>query len=70
MFGAHLVLHLMYDNMESANVANHRQNGYATAKIDSDVWFKSKESFMALVCKAFERLYDEMKNERQPDGKS
>lgn len=60
-FDATIVMHLVYGNSVSANVAGHKQNGYATAKCKHPVWFKSKDAFMGFVCKAFEQFYDEMK---------
>tara|TARA_Y100000310_G_scaffold298247_1_gene332039 strand:+ start:775 stop:975 length:201 start_codon:yes stop_codon:yes gene_type:complete len=60
-FGAKLVLHLVYDNEESAQVAQHRQHGYANASCSESRWFQNKESFMGLVCEAFERFWEEMK---------
>lgn len=61
-FGAQIVLHVVYDNQQSANVAGHKQHGYVVAKATDPAWFKSKDAFMGLVIKAFERFYDEMKN--------
>jgi hypothetical protein len=61
-FSAKLVLHLIYENEKSARMAGHRRHGYATASVDQPIWFQSKDSFMALVCKVFEQFYDEMKN--------
>lgn len=60
-FGASIIVHLVYDNDDSAKVAGHKINGYATAKVTSPNWFKSKDTFMGLICSAFERFYDEMK---------
>lgn len=60
-FGAQIVVHVLYDNDESAKVAGHLTHSYATAKISSANWFKSKEAFMGLIIKSFEALYDEMK---------
>lgn len=67
-FEATFVLHLVYSNPESASVAGHRTNGYATAKVTSPRWFKSKDAFMAAVCKAFEDFYDSMKVGNGRDG--
>jgi hypothetical protein len=58
---AKLVLHLVYGDAQSAGVAGHRLNGYATATISDSRWLESKDAFMGAVCDAFERLYDEMK---------
>lgn len=63
-FKATAVLHLMYDNDESAALLGHKRNGYATAICKEPNWFQNKDTFMAFVCKAFEQFYDEMKNER------
>ena len=60
-FGAKLILHLLYDNQQSADVASHKRQGYATASVASKEWFQSKEAFMAVVLKAFENFYEEMK---------
>ena len=59
---AKLVLHLVYGNAESAKVAGHKLNGYATASITDSRWLESKDAFMGAVCNAFERLYEEMKD--------
>tara|TARA_Y100001937_G_scaffold115091_1_gene165533 strand:- start:2460 stop:2666 length:207 start_codon:yes stop_codon:yes gene_type:complete len=58
---AKLVLHLVYGDEQSASVAGHRMNGYATASISDSRWLESKDAFMGAVCNAFERMYDEMK---------
>jgi hypothetical protein len=58
---AKMVLHIVYSNEESAKVAGHRMNGYATASIHDPRWLESKDAFMGAVCNAFERMYDEMK---------
>jgi len=59
-FEAKLVLHLVYTNEESAAVAGHRTNGYATATVKDPRWFQSKDAFMGAVCKVFEQFYEEM----------
>lgn len=60
-FEAKIVLHLLYTNRSSAAVAGHKQNDYAVAKVNDKRWFENKDAFMALICKAFERFWDEMK---------
>lgn len=64
-FGATLVLHINYNSEESASVAGHRLNGFATVQAKAHEYFKSKEAFMGMICTAFERFYDEMKNDRK-----
>jgi len=59
---AKIVLHLVYADAESAKVAGHRMNGYATATITDSRWLESKDAFMGAVCHAFERFYDEMRS--------
>ena len=54
-------MHLVYQDAESASVAGHKTHGHAIASVESPEWFKSKDAFMALVIKAFEKFYDEMK---------
>lgn len=58
---AKMVIHLIYSDEESASIAGHRMNGYATATISDPRWLASKDAFMGAVCTAFERMYDEMK---------
>lgn len=60
-FEAKVVLHLVYSNAESANHAGHRQHGYITATISDKRWFSSKDAFMAAMCKAFDKVWEEMK---------
>lgn len=67
-FKATLVLHLLYANEQSAAVAGHRIQGYATANVDSPVWFQNKDAFMGMVCKAFEDLWESMKNGQRSNG--
>lgn len=69
-FGAKLILHLVYKDAESAKVAGHIVNGYANVDIPVKAYFESKEAFMGLICKAFERFYEEMKVGRQNQGVS
>ena len=69
-FGAQLIVHLLYDDERSAAVAGHKHHGYATTKVTHPEWFKSKDAFMGLVCKAFERFYDEMMLHGPDDSKS
>lgn len=59
-------MHLVYQDAQSSSVAGHRQHGHAIASVESAEWFKSKDAFMALVLKSFERLYDEMKLGQAP----
>lgn len=59
-------MHLVYQDAQSASVAGHRQHGHAIASVESAEWFKSKDAFMALILKSFERLYDEMKLGQAP----
>ena len=65
-FDASIVIHLVYGNTESARVAGHIQNGYATAKCKHPAWFESKDAFMGFVCKAFEQFWEEMKDGNRP----
>jgi len=58
-----MLLHLVYQDAKSASVAGHKQHSHAVVSVENSDWFKSKEAFMALVLKAFERMYDEMKIE-------
>lgn len=60
-FSVRLVLHIVYANAASAAFVGHKQHGYAVADIEHQAWFESKEAYLAAVCKAFERLWDEMK---------
>ena len=55
------MLHVVYDNAQSAEVAGHKQHAYANAHVKGAGWFQSKDAFMAAVCDAFEKMYDEMK---------
>jgi hypothetical protein len=59
----------VYSNEQSAKVAGHRQHGYVVASIRDSRWFRSKDAFMAAMCQAFERLWEEMKvGSTRPDG--
>lgn len=60
-FGAKLVVHLVYDNQKSADLNGHKKNEYAIVNVQERAWFASKEAFMGLVIKSFERLWEEMK---------
>lgn len=61
-FGAQVVMHVVYDTQQVAASVGHKQSSYAVVKVGDPAWFKSKDAFMGLVIKAFERFYDEMKN--------
>lgn len=67
-FGAGIIVHIVYDNQESAAVAGHKQQAYATARVTSPKWFKDKETFMGLICSAFESFYDSLKVDHGSGG--